>query len=180
MYKGPKRKFKVRKTMRRPKKLSEFGHQLLEKQKLRKAYNLRERVLKNYFLAASKKKINIDNNFVQFLEQRLDNVIYRLGWAQTRPQAAQMVNHGLITVNKRTLNISSYQVKKGDVIEVKETKRDRQLFTVLTAKLEKFQPASWLEFTAKDKMKAQVISAPELSHFSEPVNISAILQFYSR
>lgn len=180
MYKGPTRKFKVRKTSRRRQKLTEFGHQLLEKQKLRKAYSLREKTLKNYFNAAAKKKVNVDTVFVQLLERRLDNAVYRLGWAQTRPQASQMVSHGLIVVNGRTVKISSYQTHVGDVIEVKSTKKDLYPFRNLAAKLEKFQPADWLSFATKDKAKAKVVTLPRAAHFNEPVNLSAILQFYSR
>lgn len=180
MYKGPTRKFKVRKTSRRRQKLSEFGRQLLEKQKLRKAYSLREKTLKNYFNAAAKRKVDVDNTFVQLLERRLDNAVYRLGWAQTRPQASQMVAHGLIMVNKRTVKISSYQVQKGDAIEIKEQKKDLHPFKNIAAKLEKYQPADWLTYTHKDKTKAQVVTLPNAAHFNEPVNLSAILQFYSR
>lgn len=180
MYKGPHRKFKPRKTVRRQRKVTEYGHQLLEKQKLRKAYTLREKTLKNYFREASKQRVNWDITFVQLLERRLDNVIYRLGWAESRPQAAQFVNHGLILVNDKRVKISSYQVRPNDVVAIKPTKKDLHPFRNVSAKLEKYQLADWLIFLTKDKTRAQVVALPTISHFTEPINISAILQFYSR
>jgi len=180
MYKGPQRKFKPRKTVRRQRKISEYGAQLLEKQKLRKAYSLREKTLKNYVKDASRKKVNLDVTFVQFLERRLDNVVYRLGWAQSRPQAAQFVSHGLIVVNDTRVKIPSYRVRQNDVVEIKSTKKDLHPFRNIAAKLEKYQPADWLNFLTKDKTKAQITALPAISHFTEPINISAILQFYSR
>ena len=176
MYKGPHRKFKKQGQ----KKPSEYSLQLTEKQKLRKAYNLREKPLKRYFIAAKKRRVDIESSLSRQLERRLDNALYRLGWAQTRSQAAQMVNHGHILVNKRRTTIPSYQVNKDDLIEVKESKKHTHLFLNSAAKLAKHNPPAWLAFTTPDRLSAQVKDAPTRENFTEPVNLSLILEFYSR
>lgn len=180
MYKGPTRKFNGRRQGRRPRKLSEFGQQLLEKQKLRKAYNLREKTLKNYFRTASGKKVHIDVVFVQLLERRLDNVLFRLGWSQTRTQAGQFISHGFVQINGKTVKVPSYQVVKSDSISIKESKKSLHPFKEMATKLEKHQIPTWLTFTHKDKTKAEVTGYPAVEHFTEPINVSSILQFYSR
>lgn len=181
MYKGPTRKFKARGIRKkRQKKQTEYGEQLLEKQKLRKVYGIREKTLKNYFTKASKKKIEIDLALIQFLERRLDNVLYRLGWGQTRPQTGQLINHAHILVNEKTVKIPSYQVGKGDIIEIKSTKKELYPYKNLSAKIEKHTPPVWLLYKTKDKMKAEVMGEPAREDFGEPINLSSILQFYSR
>ncbi|MBI3335839.1 MAG: 30S ribosomal protein S4 [Candidatus Portnoybacteria bacterium] len=180
MYKGPTRKFKRKGIKRRQTRLTEYGQQLLEKQKLKKYYNLREKTLKNYFKQASRKKVDVDMRLTQLLERRLDNVVYRLGWALTRPQAGQLVSHGHVLAGSKTVKISSYQVREGETIEIKSSKKDRHLFRDLPIKLEKYEPPSWLRFTAKDRMTAEAKSLPVKEHFTEPVDLSLVLQFYSR
>lgn len=176
MYKGPKRKFK-KQTQKKP---SEYALQLVEKQKLRKAYSLREKPLKRYFITAKKQRLDIEGFLSKELERRLDNVLYRLGWAETRPQAAQLVNHGHIVVNKRRVTVPSYQVKSADVIEVKENKRKARIFQNSSAKLAKHNPPAWLAFVSPDKLKAEVKGEPKKEDFTEPINLSLILEFYSR
>jgi len=176
MYKGPKRKFK----RQQQKKPSKYAIQLIEKQKLRKAYALREKPLKRYFLTAKRQRVDIETFLLKELERRLDNALYRLGWAQTRPQAAQLVNHGHIMVNGSRITIPSYQVKKGDEIEIKESKKNIHLFRSSGAKLAKHTPPSWLSFNAGDKLKAEVTGEPTRGDFTEPINIALVLEFYSR
>jgi len=176
MYKGPKRKF----NKQMQKKPSEYALQLIEKQKLRKAYSLREKPLKRYFITAKKQRLDIESFLSKELERRLDNVLYRLGWAQTRPQAAQLVNHGHIVVNKKRVTIPSYQVKNTDVIEVKENKKKAHIFQSSAAKLSKHNPPAWLVFASADKLKAEVKGEPTKEDFTEPINLSLILEFYSR
>lgn len=181
MYKGPERKFKTKKIKtKRVMKLSEYGQQLVEKQKLRHAYSVRERTLKNYFLNASRKKVNVDLSLIQLLEKRLDNTIYRLGWAVTRPQAAQMVSHGHIQVNGKTVKIPSYQLSQNQIIEIKSTKKDIHPFRDFALRLEKYTPPEWLKFISKDKTKAQITGEVTHQNFTEPLNLSLVLQFYSR
>lgn len=181
MYKGPTRKFKTRGVRKkRQKKQTEYGEQLLEKQKLRKVYNIREKTLKNYFIKASKKKTDIDLALIQFLESRLDNVLYRLGWGITRPQTAQLINHAHILVNGKTMKIPSYQVGKSDIIEIKPTKKELYPYVNLSTKIEKRAAPAWLLYATKDKMKVEVIAQPSRQDFTEPINLSSILQFYSR
>lgn len=179
MYKGPQRKFKPRKT-RRQKRQSEYSVQLLEKQKMRKAYGLREKALKNYFNKASRSRVNIDHALEALLEKRLDNVVYRLGWSETRAQAAQFINHGHIVVNNRKVTIPSFEVGKDDTIEVKTNKKDKGPFKHLSAKLEKYKTPGWLSYATKDKTKAKVNEEPRHEYFTEPINIALVLQFYSR
>lgn len=181
MYKGPTRKFKTKKIrVKRQKKVSQYGLQLLEKQKLRKAYSLREKTLKNYFRAASKKRLDVELDLIQLLEKRLDNSIYRLGWSITRPQAAQLVNHAHIMVNGKNVKIPSYQVSKGDIIEIKASKKDAHPFRNLAVKLEKYTPPARLRFINKEKTKAEVSGEPSREDFTEPINSALVLQFYSR
>ncbi|MBI3274329.1 MAG: 30S ribosomal protein S4 [Candidatus Colwellbacteria bacterium] len=176
MYKGPKRKFK--KQMQ--KKPSEYALQLIEKQKLRKAYSLREKPLKRYFITAKKQRVDIEGFLSKELERRLDNVLYRLGWALTRPQAAQLVNHGHIVVNQKRVTVPSYQVKNSDIIEVKENKKKIHIFQSSGVKLAKHTLPAWLAFISADKLKAQVKGEPAKEDFNEPINLSLILEFYSR
>ena len=176
MYKGPHRKF----NRRRRGKLSEFGLQLTEKQKLRKLYSIREKTLKTYYSRASEKRLDVGMFLIKELEGRLDNALYRLGWAQTRTQGSQMVNHGHILVNKRRVTIPSYQVKKNDEIEVKENKKKMHLFRNLDAKLAKQTVPPWLSFISNDKMKAKIIGEIAKTDFNEPINLSLVLEFYSR
>ena len=180
MYKGPTRKFKKRRIKRRQQKQTEYGQQLLEKQKLRKAYSLREKTLKNYFKKASRKKVEVDVKLIQYLERRLDNVVYRLGWSSSRPQGAQFVSHGHIMIGGKTVTIPSYQVSNDEQIEIKLRKKELYPFRDLPVKLDKFEPPRWLAFTSKDKMKTKVLGLPLRENFTEPINLSLVLQFYSR
>ncbi len=176
MYKGPKRKF----NRRRRAKTSEYGSQLVEKQKLRKLYSIREKTLKTYYSRASERPVDVDISLIKELERRLDNVVYRLGWAQTRAQAAQIVNHGHLLVNKKRITIPSYQVRKNDEVEVKESKKKLHLFKNLDPKLGKQSLPPWLGFSAQDKLKAKIAGEVSRGDFNEPINLSLVLEFYSR
>lgn len=176
MYKGPKRKFK----RQQQKKPSKYALQLLEKQKLRKAYALREKPLKRYFATAKRQRVDIESFLIKELERRLDNVLYRLGWAETRPQAGQMINHGHVIVNKNRVTIPSFQVKKGDEIEIRENKKHIHLFRSSSAKLAKHTPPRWFAFTAPDKLRAEIKGEPSREDFTEPINLALVLEFYSR
>ena len=112
----------------RRRKTSEFGIQLREKQKVRKSYSVLERQFRNYFQKAAKRKGMTGENLLRLLEMRLDNVVFRMGLASSRAQARQLVTHGHFAVNGRPTNIPSYQTKVGDNVEVRETRRGRELF----------------------------------------------------
>jgi len=157
---------------------SDYGRQLREKQELRATYGIRERQLKKYYLQAIRKKGVTGEMLIQYLESRLDNVVYRLGYGSTRAQARQMVGHGMFSVNDRPVDIPSYQVKKDDVITVKETKRAKVTFVDLQEKVANKTLPIWLERV--DTYSGKVTGTPSLEPHELPVDIQAIVEFYSR
>ncbi len=170
------------KGKRRPTPLSEYGKQLREIQKLKSWYNLRERQFKKYVkevLAKRGKVEDLGEILIRLLEKRLDNVIFRLGFATSRAQARQLVNHGHFLVNKRSVNIPSYQVRKGDVISIKPQKVKRANFQNLKNLLKKHTPPSWLRLDL-EKLEGKVIGEPTLEEAAPPVEISSIFEYYSR
>ena len=170
------------KGKRRPTPLSEYGKQLREIQKLKSWYNLRERQFKKYVkevLAKRGKVEDLGEILIRLLEKRLDNVIFRLGFATSRPQARQLVNHGHFLVNGRSVNIPSYQVRKGDVISIKPQKAKKANFQNLKNLLKKHTPPSWLKLDL-EKLEGEVIGEPTLQEAAPPVEISSIFEYYSR
>jgi len=170
------------KGKRRPTPLSEYGKQLREIQKLKSWYNLRERQFKKYVkevLAKRGKVEDLGEILIRLLEKRLDNVIFRLGFATSRSQARQLVNHGHFLVNKRSVNIPSYQVRKGDMISIKPQKVKRANFQNLKNLLKKHNLPSWLRLDL-EKLEGKVIGEPTLEEAAPPVEISSIFEYYSR
>lgn len=162
--------------------LSEYGKELREKQKLKEFYNLREAQFKKYVkevLSYQAKGEDIGNLLIKKLECRLDNVIFRLGFAVSRAQARELVSHKHFLVNGKIVNIPSYQVKKGDVIAVKPQSLNKAIFQNLSQKLKKQKIPSWLSLNLP-KLEAKVINEPSLAEVSPPVEISAIFEFYSK
>ncbi len=156
---------------------SEYGEQLRDKQKLRIAYGLREKQFGAYInKAINMKGVNTQEMIFTLLESRLDNVVYRVGLANTRALARQIVNHGHITVNGRKMTIPSYSVRVGDVIAVREGSKVLNYFTKLAEKFEPTIPA-WLTGDAK-KMAFTVKSLPK--ELDKTVNYQTIVEFYSR
>lgn len=162
-----------------PKK-TEFGLQLQEKQKAKKKYGLLERQFQNYYKKALKLKGNSDYNLLLLLESRLDNVIYRLGLAKSRNKTRQLVLHGFVMVNDKKVNIPSYQVKVGDVINIKESKLSQSYFVDLQKTIVKETTPSWLAFLDNKKFIAKVISKPTKEEIIQDINTSLIIEFYSR
>lgn len=164
---------------RRRSKLSEYGLQLREKQKLRWLYGIIEKQFALYFKKASRRKGVTGDNLLQLLETRLDNVVYRLGFAAGRRPAHQLVQHGHIRVNGRKVNIASYSVKGGDIIDVKDTKNSKKIV------LENLELATgrsvpeWLELD-KNKLSGRVLRLPERSDISIPVDEHMIVELYSK
>ena len=158
-------------------KLSNYGEQLKEKQKVRFMYGVNERQFKKTFNEASKMKGITGENFLRLLESRLDNVVYRLGLATTRRAARQLVNHGHITVNASKVDIPSYRVKVGDVIAVKENSKDHP---AMKAALEKVTKR--VEFVTFDdkKLEGKLVRLPERSELNADINESLIVEFYNR
>ncbi|MED3662538.1 30S ribosomal protein S4 [Ureibacillus sp. FSL K6-8385] len=159
------------------KKLTEYGLQLQEKQKLRHMYGLNERQFKNLFVKAGKMKGVHGENFMILLESRLDNLVYRLGFARTRRAARQLVNHGHITVDGQRVDIPSYTVKPGQVIALREKSKNLQ---VVNEALEanNFVP-EYLSLDA-EKKEGTYVRYPERSELPAEINESLIVEFYSR
>ena len=164
---------------RRPKKLQGYGLQLREKQKVRRMYGILERQFRNYFDKAAEMKGVTGENLLQLLERRLDNVVHRMGLGTSRAQARQVVLHGHIQVNGRKVNIPSYLVKAGDLVEVRET--HRKLKNLLEAReLTAHQLAPpWLEID-RENFRARVVSLPRREDIALPLQEQLIVELYSK
>ncbi len=160
------------------KKPTPYSIQLREKQKAKRIYGLTEKQFHKYYLMAEKMRGVTGDNMLILLERRLDNVIYRMGIGVSRAQARQLVNHRHITVNGKPLNIPSYLVKAGDVIEVKENKQEMPFFTELkNAKLSK--SVKWLEFNT-ETLKGSVTALPTREDIDMDIQEHMIVELYSK
>jgi len=157
---------------------SEYGRQLREKQALRATYGIRERQLKKYYAQAVRKKGVTGEILIQYLESRLDNVVFRMGFGTSRPHARQLVNHGMFSVNGRATDIPSFQVSKDDVVAIKETKKSKPVFVGLADRLTNKTLPVWLERV--DTFSAKVTGNPGLEPHEMPVDVQSIVEFYSR
>lgn len=163
---------------RRPKALSEYGVQLIEKQKIRFSYGISERQLSNYVKKASTiKGSGTAEKLYEELESRLDNAIYRMGLASTRRAARQMVSHGHFLVNNIKITIPSYKLKLGDIIKIREGSKGKKLFENLAEKIKDYNPPKWISFDIS-KMEGKVKDKPENTESFLDLNI--VLEFYSR
>ena len=162
---------------KKAKKLSNYGAQLQEKQKVRFMYGLNEKQFKTLFEKAGKMKGVHGDNLFKLLESRLDNLVYRLGFSTTRRGARQLVNHGHITVNGKKVDIPSYTCKPGDVIAVKESDKD---LVIIKSSLESLLKR--VEFVTYDenKMAGTYVRYPERSELNADINESMIIEFYNR
>ena len=163
---------------KRPRKISLYGQQLREKQDVKEMYGLRERQFRLFFERA-RKKGDAGENLLRLLELRLDNVIYRLGLAKTRRQARQMVSHGHIAVNDRRLNIPSYQVRVGDIIKIRDHKKNKKIFVDYQSRVKAEDIPGWLNFDLKEGY-AKVLHAPAKEQLDQSINSQAIVEFYSK
>lgn len=171
---GPQRK--------RPKAMSEYKKSLVEKQTLKRFYGLSERQFKKYVketLAKMGKVQDVSDELIKILEKRLDNVVFRAGFAKTRSQARQLVSHGFFNVNDRKVNIPSYHVEKGDVVSIKANKMKKLIFKDLQEQLKSREVPSWLTFN-KEKLEAKSTGEPTLFEVKPPAEISLIFEFYSK
>ncbi len=159
------------------KKISEYGLQLREKQKVRKTYGMLEKQFRLYYEKAVRSKESTGFALLKMLELRLDNVVYRLGLGMSRAEARQIVNHGHITVNGKKVNIPSYQVKVGDVIAVKENKANLEMFKNL--KDIKVNTPKWLEMN-NETLTGKVLALPERDDIDLNIKEHLIVEFYSR
>ncbi|MDD2230461.1 MAG: 30S ribosomal protein S4 [Candidatus Cloacimonetes bacterium] len=165
------------KNMRR--KLSDYGVHLREKQKLRSTYCLMEKQFKNYFVKAAKATGVTGDNLMQLLERRLDNVVYRLGFAVTRMQSRQFVTHGHFMVNGKKVDIPSFLVKVGDIIEVRPNSRGMKLLVEATERTEVSSPYTWLSVD-KENFRGQFNAIPAVSEIPVTVDLRLIVEFYSK
>lgn len=162
--------------------LSEYGKELREKQKLRYLYNVRERQFRRYvkeILAKRERAESASELLLQTLERRLDNVVFRLGFAKTRQQARQLVSHGHFLVNGKRTTIPSRQVRTGDEISLRPQSLSRAIFRDLATYIKSYTPPSWLELD-KENFKGKVVGIPSLEEALPPAEISAVFEFYSR
>lgn len=159
------------------KKISEYGLQLREKQKVRNAYGILEKQFANYYEKATRSKQTTGFALLQMLELRLDNVVYRMGIGSSRAEARQIVTHGHITVNGKKVNIPSYQVKVGDVISIKESRQDLEMFKELR-ELKIVMP-KWLEFN-NETLTGKILALPERDDIDLNIKENLIVEYYSR
>lgn len=160
-------------------KPSEYATQLREKQKLRRIYGVLEAPLRNYFDLAERKRGITGENLLQILERRLDNVVFRMGYANSRVEARQMVRHGHFTVNGQKVNIPSYLTKQGDVIAVKEASRKLTRIQELAGDLNSRGIPGWLSVNP-EQMDGSVVSLPTRDQIDVPIREHLIVEFYSR
>lgn len=166
------------KGARRPKAISEYGAQLIEKQKIRFSYGITERQLSNYVEKAVRSKgVGTTEKFYEELEFRLDNVIYRMGLAPSRRGSRQMVSHGHFIVGGSRVTIPSYEVKVGDIIKIREGSKVKKIFSNLSEKFKEYNPPSWLSFDP-NKMEGHILNKPK--NIDTFFDLNAVLEFYSR
>ncbi|MCL2545898.1 MAG: 30S ribosomal protein S4 [Oscillospiraceae bacterium] len=162
----------------RNRKLSEYGLQLREKQKARRYYGVLENQFLKYYKEAARRPGQTGENLLRLLETRLDNVVYRMGLANSHPEARQLVNHGHFTVNGRKVNIPSYLVKPSDVIALREKSRSSEKFKGLTETAGRGAP-EWLPYN-KDTFSASVTQLPTREQMDLPIDEQLIVEYYSR
>ena len=160
------------------KKLSEYGVQLREKQKVKRAYGMQEGQFRSYFEDAVKMKGVTGANLLSLLERRLDNVVYRLGIGESKPQARQFVLHGHITVNGKKVDIPSFRVNVGDVIAVKETSASKERFKQIAEQSARTLP-KWLTFDL-EKLTGTVVALPERDDIDLTIEEHLIVELYSK
>ena len=158
---------------------TDYGKQLREKQKARRIYGLNERQFRNLFKEAVSKRGNSGETLIQLLETRLDNVVYRAGFAKTRAQARQAVSHAHFNVNGKKVNVPSYRVRPGEVISLREHKRTKGLWKGIDEALKKKEAPGWLALDAGD-MAVKVAAVPTGAELQQPFDPKMIVEFYSR
>jgi len=163
----------------RRRKMGDFGIQLREKQKVRRVYSVLERQFHNYFVEAGNLEGVTGENLLRFLETRLDNVVFRLGFATSRAQARQLVNHGHFAVNGTPTDVASFVVKPGARIEVRESRRDREPFKIAKETLRSHQAPEWLSLEPA-RLAGSVLSLPRRDQMPLDLNEQLVVEFYSR
>ncbi len=170
------------KRKRRARPLSEYGKELREKQKLKNWYNLKEKQFRNYVKKILQKKGGSEDagvRLIQVLERRLDNVVFKLGFADSRTQARQFISHRHFLVNNRVVNIPTFSVKKGDKIKIRPSSLKKGMFKDLVSTLKRRSIPSWISLNVS-KLEGTIKSLPTFEEAALPVEVSAIFEFYSR
>ncbi|CUA88445.1 MULTISPECIES: 30S ribosomal protein S4 [Pseudidiomarina] len=160
-------------------RLSDYGLQLREKQKVRRIYGVLEKQFRNYYKEAARIKGNTGENLLQLLEQRLDNVVYRMGFASTRAEARQLVSHKAVVVNGQVVNIPSYKVRPEDVVSVREKAKKQARIAAALELAEQREKPVWLEVDST-KMEGQFKRLPERADLSAEINEQLIVELYSK
>ena len=163
----------------RNKKLSEYGLQLREKQKARRYYGVLESQFRKYYEMANAQKGVTGENLLSILESRLDNVVYRLGFAMSRPEARQLVRHGHFTINGKKVDIPSYLVKPGEVIALRESSRSVDKFKASLEANGSRKAPKWLDFN-QNALSAKVVAAPARDDIDLPIEEHLIVELYSK
>ena len=160
-------------------RLSDYGVQLREKQKVRRIYGVLEKQFRNYYKEAARLKGATGENLLQLLESRLDNVVYRMGFGATRSEARQLVAHKAILINGQVVNIPSYQVKAGDVVSLREkAKKQLRVQSALALAAQRGEP-EWIEVNV-DKLEGTFKSVPDRAELSSDINENLIVELYSK
>ncbi len=166
-------------AQRRGRKVSDYGLQLREKQKTRRLYGVLEHQFRRHFAAAERLPGVTGENMLQVLEMRFDNVVYRLGLADSRPQARQVVRHGHVEINGHKVDIPSYICKVGDEIRVRESSKANEYFQTLQPQLTRKQIAPWMELSA-GQMVGRIQRVPDREELDLNVNEQLVVEYYSR
>mgnify|MGYP001561718596 FL=1 len=161
---------------RQRKMLSDFGRQIKEKQKFKWSYGIDERNLRHIFERAERKSGSVASQFLKLLELRLDNVIFRLGFAASRSMARQLVNHGHVMVNGRRVKSPGFELKLGDIISVRPSSVTKSVFKNLKEELSKYTPPAWLSIDA-DKFEGKIVSAPDENM---PFEVNLLVESFSK
>ena len=160
-------------------RLSDYGLQLREKQKVRRLYGVLEKQFRSYYKEADRRKGPTGENLLQLLEQRLDNVVYRLGFGSTRAEARQLVSHKAIAVNGQTVNVASFSVKTGDVITVREKAKNQERIKTALQLAGQRTDCGWLDTNAS-KLEGTFKAVPERSELPAEINENLIVELYSK
>ena len=168
-----------RKLVRSSRKISEYGLQLREKQKAKFIYGVLEKPFRNYYATAERMKGLTGPNLMILLESRLDNVVFRMGFARTRKEARQIVGHKHVLVNGKCVNIPSYRIKAGDVVEIKENKKTMQRYKDIVEATGGVLVPAWLDADI-DELKGTVKELPSRDMIDVPVNETLIVELYSK
>lgn len=171
---------KTKTRSKRPKALSDMGRQLLEKQKIRFTYGVSHKQLGKYVARVdTKRKTSPDVQLLSILERRLDNAIFKIGFANTRRMARQIVSHGHITVNGRKVTVPSFELSVGDIVSIREGSKDKKVFANLEENLKEVDIPNWINFDLKKK-QANIASKPDESVRSSAFDPIMVIEYYSR